>query len=421
MHSDIPAKSDCMSCESLACVVCEAEGVRIREGWAFSVAPSADSDPSNIYRCPLKSACVNEPDRLCREGTTGLLCAVCETGYGKAGDECRLCSETARTHSLTFGIVVLATVLCLATYYCSKRRSASGDDEDMTGRLTTDNPLTSSLAIESETPRGRSSHDLGLWFRALYQPVRILVGYGQVVTQIGPVLHFDFPPGIRRVFGFLHPVAVDLQSLLQLDCVLHTSFYNMWILRVLVIPAALVACVGVRYLYETKYSADPSSAEGNFRANIFVVIFLVYPGVCNQAFSMFNCRELDRGARVLLLDYSIECNTATHMSFQAVAVVVVAVFAFGTPVYLIALMIRRMQEYQTGIDSADRFVARRVADELHIDDVAATDAIRDVSTGREYSFLVNAFKPRHYYWEGKIHTAPVNPMVIPLPCWLLIC
>ena len=30
----------------------------------------------------------------------------------------------------------------------------------------------------------------------------------------------------------------------------------------------------------------------------------------------------------------------------------------------------------------------------------AAEAIRDVSTGREYSFLVNSYKPRYYYWEG---------------------
>ena len=45
-------------------------------------------------------------------------------------------------------------------------------------------------------------------------------------------------------------------------------------------------------------------------------------------------------------------------------------------------------------------MARRVADELKIDDKQAAEAIRDVSTGREYSFLVNSYKPRYYYWEG---------------------
>ena len=61
------------------------------------------------------------------------------------------------------------------------------------------------------------------------------------------------------------------------------------------------------------------------------------------------------------------------------------------------LMVLRMREYGSS-GSADRFMARRVADELKITDVEAADAVRDVTTGREYSFLVNAFKPRYYFW-----------------------
>jgi hypothetical protein len=51
--------------------------------------------------------------------------------------------------------------------------------------------------------------------------------------------------------------------------------------------------------------------------------------------------------------------------------------------------------------------ARRVADELKLDDRVAADAIRDVTTGREYSFLVNAYKPRFYYWEGALCAAAI--------------
>ena len=42
----------------------------------------------------------------------------------------------------------------------------------------------------------------------------------------------------------------------------------------------------------------------------------------------------------------------------------------------------------------------QVADELKLDDISAADAIRDVNTGRQYSFLVNAYKPRYYFWES---------------------
>ena len=80
----------------------------------------------------------------------------------------------------------------------------------------------------------------------------------------------------------------------------------------------------------------------------------------------------------------------------------VAVVALGIPLYIGVSMVRRMREYRGG--ASDRFVARRVADELTLSDTMAADAIRDCNTGREYSFLVNSFKPRYYFWEGNAFT-----------------
>ena len=77
-----------------------------------------------------------------------------------------------------------------------------------------------------------------------------------------------------------------------------------------------------------------------------------------------------------------------HMPVTSQAAVV---FSFGIPIGISVLMLSRMNEYGSR-DETDRFIARRVADELKVTDVEAADAIRDVTTGREYSFLVNAFK-----------------------------
>ena len=98
-------------------------------------------------------------------------------------------------------------------------------------------------------------------------------------------------------------------------------------------------------------------------------------------------------------DYSIQCSTDKHFTFQILAGVYIAVVALGIPLRMARLMFKRMREYGGG-SASDRFVSRRVADELKLDDQVAADAIRDCSTGREYSFLVNAFKPRYYFWEG---------------------
>ena len=107
------------------------------------------------------------------------------------------------------------------------------------------------------------------------------------------------------------------------------------------------------------------------------------PGVCNQAFGIFSCRTVGVDLSVLVKDYSLHCTTEKHQVFQVIAGAYVVLVALGIPVFMATLMVRRMREYRGG-SGTDRIVARRVADELKIDDAVAADAIRDCNTGREY-------------------------------------
>ena len=173
------------------------------------------------------------------------------------------------------------------------------------------------------------------------------------------------------------------------------------------------------------------------------VLFSRQPGVCNQAFSMFNCRDLDGGLSVLHKDYSIKCSTDQHAAFELIAAAYVACVSLGIPLYMVRtadhqspagfctaslnpplrqvlLMVRRMKDY-AGASASERFVARRVADELKLADRVAADAIRDVTTGREYSFLVNAYKPRYYYWEVCCQRRYRRYVVLTTNSSLLIC
>ena len=52
-----------------------------------------------------------------------------------------------------------------------------------------------------------------------------------MVTQIGPVLDLEFPSGIQRILNALKPLAIDLQSILQLDCLAGSdfTFYAFWV------------------------------------------------------------------------------------------------------------------------------------------------------------------------------------------------
>eukprot|EP01051_Picozoa_sp_SAG22_P002087 SAG22_NODE_89_length_21278_cov_16.698758_6_plen_888_part_00 len=413
---DQAAGAVCVPCGDLECVECSAGGIlEIRP--EYSIAQP--DQPWLVFKCPFEGACQNNRDQRCKTGHTGLLCAVCEPGYGLDRDDCVECSST---NSNPFAAMLLLGAVCViaAAVYMWRRRSRGvGDMAELSQGLIA-NPLQNSPV----NPRGSSSSssgggkaaaqavaqkssDLYTMLRVIYQPVRIIVGYIQVVTQIGPVLDLEFPQYIRTVLEALKPFMIDLQSILQLDCLSDglLDFYAMWLVRVFVIPAAMIGVVGLQYCYERRRVGHPT-AIGYAKANVFVVVFLCYPGVCNQAFGMFNCRKVGVELSVLVKDYSIHCSTEKHQVFQVIAGLYIATVAFGIPLRMARLMFKRMQEYGGG-NASDRFVARRVADELKLDDAAASDAIRDCSTGREYSFLVNAFKPRFYFWEGEHRPAHV--------------
>ena len=97
------------------------------------------------------------------------------------------------------------------------------------------------------------------------------------MTQIGPVLDLEFPDGIQRIINALKPLAIDLQSILQLDCLAGSdfTFYAFWMVRCFLLPGLMLAAVGVQYLYEWR-RVDHATALGYFKANAFVVVFLCY-------------------------------------------------------------------------------------------------------------------------------------------------
>eukprot|EP01046_Picozoa_sp_COSAG06_P057696 COSAG06_NODE_11331_length_1527_cov_2.474090_2_plen_74_part_01 len=74
------------------------------------------------------------------------------------------------------------------------------------------------------------------------------------------------------------------------------------------------------------------------------------------------------------MDYSIDCHDPKHAIFKVIAALMIVGFAFGIPIGMGVLMLRRMREYSSK-GGQDRFMARRVADELKITDVEAADAI----------------------------------------------
>jgi hypothetical protein len=399
------AQTMCSPCAGLTCATCGAEGLIIKPGYSrSSTDETATLSPWYAFKCPGTNACVQDGQIRCQQGHAGLLCNECVTGYGMVEKSCEPCGAVNSSPALMFlSVMSIVAGAGLAYYVCCVRASAADDDPSALQKQLTDNPLQPNSSL-SEGRLSRSgatmqrSEDAVILARVVYQPARILLGYMQVITQIGLVLGVELPPMIRNVISTLKPLAMSIKSFFQLDCLGAIDFYQEWTVRVLVIPFVLLGLVSLWYAFEVR-RGEAVDAAGNLKANIFFIIFVLYPGICNEAFSIFNCRRLDGGIRVLESDYRISCNDDNHTYYQFVSSVVIVTFSVGMPCSLVVMMLRRIEDYGSGTDS-DRFVARRVADEMKIEDTEAADAIRDVNTGREYSFLVNSFKPRYYFWEG---------------------
>ena len=392
--------SQCVSCSELPCLDCETETPRIHEGWATA---GTDDAPSTsdwlLFECPVAEACVNDGDDKCRAGHKGELCNVCKESFGFEDKKCEPCSVVDRspmTYLVILGVIVVVAGVLFARH--NLRAESRSSESSLQVLLTTDNPLAGDTFASADIKRQSLSmttvqrtDDAYTLFRVIWQPIRILVGYVQVVNQIGLVLDITFPPYIQSMFGAAKLFAVNLKDLLHLDCWGNLSFYTKWNIRVFGVPLALLSLVALHYAYVRRRGDETAmkTAAGNLRSNAFFILFVVYrappsnlphshlspslprhvcavadgecycslaAGVCNELFNIFNCRPLDSDHEVLLMDYEVDCRTSQHYTYEILAFVMIGVVALGAPIGLAVLMVRRVQEYSGSSDS-DRFVA----------------------------------------------------------------
>ena len=71
-----------------------------------------------------------------------------------------------------------------------------------------------------------------------------------------------------------------------------------------------------------------------------MLIFLIYPSTCARIFEIFVCDTLDNGARYLIVDYSIHCDSPAHVWIQGYAWIMVFIYPFGMPLLYGYCMLR---------------------------------------------------------------------------------
>ncbi len=375
--------------------------------WVGSELTTSDGIAPFVFRCPNKDACLHGGICNTKHGYTGPLCATCADGFGLLpGNRCEPCTAISQSPEFLLTLAVLGSIATAIHFAMeiNKRHHAQSKDKEIVAEI--ENPVADAsesfeTAVDNQDksrPVLLGSHSGYLLYQSLLQPIRILVGYLQVVTHLGIVLDVELPTFTQKLFDTLSPFAVDVESIIQLDCLdQDLSFWHVWLLRVFVVPGVMSAVVAIRFLI-TWERGEVALAASQIKAELFFVLFIIYPGLCNRAFQIYNCRGLGN-FDVLVEDYSVDCDTKQHGFYKVVSAFVIVPVALGTPAVLVWMMKTRRKEYGNG-SVTDAFVAKRVAQELVVDESIALDSIRDISTGREYSFLINSFKSHLNYWEG---------------------
>ena len=93
------------------------------------------------------------------------------------------------------------------------------------------------------------------------------------------------------------------------------------------------------------------------------------------------------------------CEASEHVTIELLSGIVITLVAFGLPTAFGYILVSKARNYVKGSMETNAALARRVAEDFGVDEVAAGFVIRDVIIGEDYSFLMDAYAPQYLYWE----------------------
>eukprot|EP01043_Picozoa_sp_COSAG02_P028780 COSAG02_NODE_1761_length_11029_cov_46.691034_2_plen_1633_part_00 len=333
--------------------------------------------------------------------TTAVTAHGCQAHY--VGHFCETCADGYRMARLTNGH---------ENFRCEKCPEA---DFAWVGSLVV---LVGALVIITQTKRlieklvGKDPQVLVIMavIRSAWQPMRTLITYMQVGTQVGPVLSIEFPPMFASITQRLSEYVELVDVFISAECAGLDGFHVKWLSQVVIMPVTLVCIVGGVFLFErSRFSVEEAGklrvarearavATSHAFVNLFFVLFFCYPRVCTYSFGAWICRtvQLEPSQQsVLLADDRILCEDPTHRTFQYVSLLLIVIVAFGVPVGSAILQIRAKGR-QAPISESSKM---RLAEALKIS-LDRAEATIDAVTASTFGFLADAYKPSYFYWES---------------------
>jgi len=241
-------------------------------------------------------------DAQCAAGHTGPKCSACDTVNGyvrKFGGACAKCAP-GEGLAILIAIPLLAAGCGLALWWLQKHGK-----------------------------HGKLAH--GLAKRTI--KVRILLGFGQVVTRLAASYDLVLPSAVAqfyRALSFLE--VIDIGAFAgSAGCVHATSFIDTVFVQTL-FALAIFTVLGLAYRW-----AAGNERTAYMNAALFFS-FLIYTSITSTLFFALGCKAYEDGESYLVVDASINCSDASYLRMRAWALSMIPVFVVGIPTgYYLAL------------------------------------------------------------------------------------
>jgi hypothetical protein len=108
--------------------------------------------------------------------------------------------------------------------------------------------------------------------RCMWQPIRTLIVYSQVNSQIGSALNVPFPDLFTDIMQRLGSVLSVAEILVGSECAGLDSFSTRWLKDIVLQPCVMLVLVALYYGYERKV-ADKQTAQKHAAWNVSFVVF----------------------------------------------------------------------------------------------------------------------------------------------------
>ena len=241
--------------------------------------------------------------------------------------------------------------------------------------------------------------------RCAFQPIRILITYSQITSQLGDVLDFTYPGLFGDVIKALKQL-MDIYGLLfkalgPSECYGLRGFTSRWMLRIIGMPVVFIILILLYWIFDKQTNPDKAQPKVNMiRTCSLRCSFATQRYASSALHRSFGGHWSEPGFSILDADDQIECQEAGHRALQTVSGVIIAFIACGLPVIFAIVLIRAASQYQRDHTAPNNLLAQRVAKDTDVEIETAAWVIRDVTIGRDYSFLMDAYDPGFQHWEA---------------------